>query len=230
MAKKKLPNIRKIAAIDAIDDAVGRAVETGRPVMCVAGYTVSPEEIAGITVGAYVAGLCARLSVPLIYICRMTDTLAVAQEYVREAYVKEGKLDEYKPEESFRFSSNQQYGFAAGVMGTVEREKPAFGVFVGRFATENLALTEPGARLGAIQIGGTATNPQTMPSFAVTCDYLLISDEVFAAGAYLSQDPLQLGIVVGGDPGKILAIAILLIGSILTLLGINTLYQILGGA
>jgi hypothetical protein len=228
-AKTKLPKIRRIAGLEAIDEAVGRAVEMGRPVLCVKGGGVSPEEIAGITIDAYVARLCARLSVPLIYPCRHPDTLAVAQDYIREAYLLEGKLEEYKPEEIIRFVSNQQYGYAAGVMGIIEREKPAVGIFVGWFASENMAITEPGARIGSIQIGGTARNPAVMPSFAVTCDHLLISDEVYAAGAYLSKDPIQLGTVIGGDPMKIIAIILLLAGGILALMGNNAVYKLLGG-
>ncbi len=43
----------------------------------------------------------------------------------------------------------------------------------------------------------------------VTCDYTLIGEELFAASAYLSRDPQQLGSLKGHDFGKLVIILIL---------------------
>ena len=38
-AKKQLPTIRKIAGLEAIDEAVGRATEMGKPIFCTPGWS-----------------------------------------------------------------------------------------------------------------------------------------------------------------------------------------------
>jgi hypothetical protein len=41
---------------------------------------------------------------------------------------------------------------------------------------------------------------------------MLIGEEIFAAGAYVSGDPVQLGTISGTDITKLLLIALLIIG------------------
>jgi hypothetical protein len=47
------------------------------------------------------------------------------------------------------------------------------------------------------------------------CDYTLIGEELFAASAYLSGEPKQLGSLKGQDVGKAIAIGAIALGSIL---------------
>jgi hypothetical protein len=65
--------------------------------------------------------------------------------------------------------------------------------------------------VGAIQVAGTAM-PAQLPFFVAACDYTLIGEEFFAASAYLSHDPDQLGSLKGQDVGKVVAAAFLVIG------------------
>lgn len=56
-----VPKVRRIPGIDAIDEAMGRAVEMGRPVFCSHGIanlraaTSGPQTLAGLSVLSYVA-------------------------------------------------------------------------------------------------------------------------------------------------------------------------------
>ncbi|MBE0634087.1 hypothetical protein IH574_05905, partial [Candidatus Bathyarchaeota archaeon] len=60
----KVPKLRRIPGIDAIDEAIGRAVEMGRPVYCSHGIadlraaTTGPQTLAGLSVLNYVAKRC----------------------------------------------------------------------------------------------------------------------------------------------------------------------------
>jgi hypothetical protein len=47
------------------------------------------------------------------------------------------------------------------------------------------------------------------------CDYTLLGEEIFAASAYLSKEPVLVGSVVGQDLGKIITFCIIIIGTIL---------------
>ena len=70
-----------------------------------------------------------------------------------------------------------------------------------------------GNRVGAIQIAGTA-QPAQLPFFVAACDYTLIGEEFFAASAYLSGEPDQLGTLKGQDVGKVIVAAGIVAGVI----------------
>ena len=82
---------------------------------------------------------------------------------------------------------------------------------LGAFFAESLILAETGNSIGAIQIAGTA-RPAQLPFFIAACDFTLIGEELFAASAYLSGEPKALGSLKGQDVGKVLALAVILIG------------------
>jgi hypothetical protein len=82
---------------------------------------------------------------------------------------------------------------------------------MGSFFAESLMLAETGNGIGAIQIAGTA-QPAQLPFFVAACDYTLIGEEFFAASAYLSGEPEQLGSLKGQDVGKLIVALLLLVG------------------
>jgi len=106
------------------------------------------------------------------------------------------------------------------VDGIMMREKPAANFFIGTFYAESLILAETGFSTGAIQIAGTAMISQ-LPFFVAACDYTLIGEEIYAASAYLSREPVLLGSLKGQDWGKALAILAVLTGVILETIAIK---------
>ncbi|MBN4057180.1 hypothetical protein JYU19_02615, partial [bacterium AH-315-J21] len=90
--------------------------------------------------------------------------------------------------------------------------------FMGAFFAESLILAETGNEVGAIQIAGTAM-PSQLPFFVAACDYTLLGEELFAASAYLSREPRQLGSLKGQDVGKGLFLVAMLIGLVIVLVG-----------
>ncbi|RKZ24624.1 hypothetical protein DRQ20_06740, partial [bacterium] len=52
------------------------------------------------------------------------------------------------------------------------------------------------------------------------CDYTIIGEELYAASAYLSQDPKLVGSLKAQDLGKAILMFLLLLGSILSLCNI----------
>jgi hypothetical protein len=82
---------------------------------------------------------------------------------------------------------------------------------MGSFFAESLILAELGNSVGAIQIAGTA-QPAQLPFFVAACDYTLIGEEFFAASAYLSGEPDQLGSLKGQDVGKMIVAGGIIIG------------------
>ena len=115
------------------------------------------------------------------------------------------------------YLTDEQFGYVAGVNGMLLRDEPATCLYLGAFFAESLLLAETGNRIGAIQIAGTAM-PSQLPFFVAACDYTLIGEELFAASAYLSKDPKQLGSLKGQDVGKLIVMATILIGSLVATL------------
>ncbi len=228
MARKgKELYIRPIAGLQAVDEAVGRATEMGRPVLYIPGILDMDDvqTIAGVAILGRVARKTAEYETPLSVPVSRSVVMSAAQETVKEAYWDMGKPDAYHPE-MVRYLTDDQFGYAAGVDGIMLREKPATVFFMGAFYAESLILAETGHSIGAIQIAGTAMTSQ-LPFFVTACDYTLIGEELFAAGAYLTEDPRLLGSLKGQDVAKGLAIAFIVIGIILESFGYHWLTDFL---
>ena len=204
--------VRPIAGLEAIDEAVGRATEMGRPVLFVAGIQDINEiqTLAGLTVLSRVTKTAAEYGAQIeVPTCRSL-VMAAARETVEAAYLSAGRPDAYQPDR-IHYLTDEQFAFVAGVTGYMVREEPAACIYMGGFYAESLILAETGNYIGAIQVAGTAM-PSQLPFFVAACDYTLIGEEFFAASAYLSGDPLQIGSLKGQDYGKFVSVLILVIG------------------
>ena len=213
---KKNPNIflRKIAGLEAIEEAVGRATEMGKPILYLTGaYDVdSVSTISAVNILSHVAKTVAHYDSRIIVPCRYPVAMTVCQEVVRESYLNVGRLDHYNERDIF-FIAGQQFSFTAAVTGVMMREKPAANFFLGTFAGESLIFAETGAMTGAIQISGTDSTYQ-IPFFVVACDYCLIGEELYAASAYLSREPKLLGTLKSQDMGKIILATLMILSAI----------------
>jgi hypothetical protein len=223
LAKRNLPIFRKLAGLDAIPEMVGRAAETGKPVHFTTGLgelntNVASQLVAGLSVLAYVSEMCANLGVKIIYSVYQSQVMPIATELMKSAYTSAGRLEDFDAEYQIRFLSDSQFAYASAVQGIAEREHPAANIMIGPFYAESMLFAETFYRIGSIQLAGTARGYQ-IPFFAVVCDYLLIAEEIYAAGAYLSKDPILAGSIRGQDIGKFIALALMIVGLILTALG-----------
>ena len=210
--------IRKIAGLAAVEEAIGRATEMGKPILFVPGLSDMSDvaTIAGLNILGEVAKKTAQYDTKLIVPNRDPIVYTVAREIVKESYTEVGRPDAFNPD-SVYFVTDSQFAFAAAVDGIMTREQPATNFFMGYFWAESLIMAETGASTGAIQIAGTDAVMQ-LPFFITSCDYTLIGEELYAASAYLSREPLLLGALKGQDYGKALIVAVLLTASLAALL------------
>ena len=219
-ARKREIFLRRIPGLDAVDEAIGRATELGKPILYLTGaHDMSdPSTIAAAVILGRVAKRTAAYETDLLVPHRDPITMAVCQEITKQAYLEAGKPDLYKDDSNF-FITSDQFSYTAAVDGIMLRRKPAANFFMGYYFAEALLLTETGASTGAIQIAGTDADHQ-LPFFVTTCDYTLIGEELFAASAYLSREPVQVGTLRGQDIGKALILGVLGIGTVLATLGV----------
>lgn len=205
--------IRPIPGLSAVDEAVGRATEMGRPVVYIPGTGDLDEiqTIAGLSILGRVARVTARYATPLRVPVLYPLPMAAAQETVREAYLDEGV--ENQDPETVQYVAGESFSYSARVGGIMMRERPGAAIYMGQFTAESLLIAEVGQSTGAIQIAGTAS-PDQLPFFIAACDYTLIGEELYAASAYLSGDPKMLGSLKGQDLMKVL-IAVIVVAGVL---------------
>lgn len=203
--------IRRIAGIDAINQAVGRAAEMGRPVSFSTGLTsVSPTLYAVLGVLFHVARKCAVYRSKFLLPQNSPEVMAIAESVMKDAYRVENRLSDFDPA-NIVYLSDEQFAFASGYMGMVHRENVASAFLFGYFAAESLILAEAGQQVGALQVAGSVS-PEQVPFFITACDYTLIGEELFAASAYLTREPVQMGSLMAQDRAKIVIFILILIG------------------
>ena len=214
MAKKGRPiYVRRIPGIDAIDEAVGRSVELGRPLSFTCGLTgISPLLYACLGALRYVARKAARYKIRLFVPASDSEALVLTDATLQNAFRSEKRLSSYDAS-NIRFLSDEQFAYASGYQGLIHRENVGAAFLFGRFAAESLILAEAGQQVGAIQVAATVS-PEQVPFFLTTCDYTVIGEELFAAGAYLSGDPVQIGSLRGQDIAKCVIAVLILFGII----------------
>lgn len=226
--KKGSLKIRSIPGLEAMDEAVGRATEMGKPILFSSGLGKMERvaTMASMNILGSVAEKIAEYNTPLIIPNYDPMVTTVAQEVVKESFSKAGHPESFK-QENIYFVTQSQFGYVAAVDGIMLREKPATNLFLGTFEAESLILAETGNSIGALQIAGTDSTIQ-LSFFIVACDYTLIGEEFFAASGYLTKDPLVLGSIKGQDFLKLIIGILIIAGGIFSTLGYNFLINFLG--
>ncbi|MFH1654060.1 MAG: DUF6754 domain-containing protein [Pseudomonadota bacterium] len=206
--------IRKIAGLDAIEEAIGRATEMGRPILYIPGIQDMDDvqTMAGLNILSMVSQKVAEYDTPIMVPTCRSLVMTTAREIVKGAFLAAGRPDAYNEQNIF-YVTDEQFAFVAHVNGLMVRDKPATCFYMGAFFAESLILAEIGNSVGAIQIAGTAM-PSQLPFFIAACDYTLIGEELFAASAYLSQSPQEIGSLKGQDLGKLVAMFVIGLGAI----------------
>lgn len=221
--------VRPLAGIKAIEDAVGRATEMGKPCIYIPGISTIDDisTLASISILSKISEVIANYQSRIVIPNYEPIVYSVIDEVVKNAYVKAGRPDAYRQEDVY-YLTGRQFAYASGIAGLMSREKPAANFFLGWFMAESLILAEAGSMTGAIQIAGTDSISQ-IPFFIVACDYTLIGEELYAAGAYMGGDSKLLGGLKGQDYVKLVLMVVLVVLFFLKLAGVQGIDTLLVG-
>jgi hypothetical protein len=213
--------IRRIAGVDAIEDAIGRSTEMGRPILYVTGLQdiQNIQTLASILILGNVAEMAATYDTELKVANTYPMTMVIAEEVVRQGHANAGRLDSHRAE-NIMFITSEQFAFAAAVNGMILRDRPATNIYFGSFFAESLLLAETGYLTGAVQIAGTAEFTQ-LPFFIAACDYTLIGEELYATSAYLSREPKLLAQLKAGDVVKLVSMILIVVGMLIATTGLG---------
>ena len=220
-------HLRRIAGLDVMDDAIGRATETARPVMFNLGLDdLGVQLFCSLASMSYVVREAARLQMRVLVPVTQPVAYPLAEEYWKEAYAAAGQPNLFRPDECLRFMSANQAAFGVSTAGWIQRENVGANFIFGGYGFESLVIAEAGQRAGAIQIACTHSFYQ-VPFFVAACDYTAFGEEFYAAGAYFSRDPVLTGSLAGQDIAKIIVLALIVVGSLLAKLLPGSAYNAL---
>ena len=214
---KKVPYIRRVPAIDAIEEGIGRATELGKPVIASCGMApsgIDASTVAGLGMLTYIAKLCARNDVRLMSPMGGSEesytTMELARDLVETQYKLEGKPEAFNIDD-MPFLSGRQFAWASAYCGMMLREKPATNIMVGVQYASAVYISEVGHEVGAMVISGT-TYLANIACLAASSDYVMIGEEMLAAGAYLSRAPGQLATIRTQDIIKAVLMILVTLG------------------
>lgn len=197
----KLPKIRKMAAIEAIDEGIGRAVETGSGVHCgipggALGGQWAAATLIGLSIMAHFAKKAAKAGVSAMYTTSVPPILTVMEGTISDAYLSEGKLDDFNNPDMVLLRNFMPYDLVYA--GVISRENIGFTLITGQVGKPMLFIGEAGRVAGAFSILAYPIIDKiewAVPTF----DYVLMLQETYAAGAWLTGDKTQLGSIIGVD-------------------------------
>lgn len=229
--------VRRIPGLDVLDEAIERTTELGGVVNSnigdmadLSGVYVG-QTIAGLEVLGYVAKKCAKLRTKLL--CSIFgrsgsggDMIAVQTEILHDSYAAEGREEDFSATQ-VRYLGGDFQAYENGIFDFYVREKVTTNVYIGAWAGKGGGQPQYIAKaLGITNITGTV-RLLALPQLAMSSDYFFIGEEIFAAGAELSQDPATTGTVALSDYFKYIALAILIIGNIALWAGSDIIKRLL---
>ena len=227
----KKVHLRNIPAIDALDEAVSRSVETGRPVHWTEGHPRASKLydakgvylIASLAFLSRIAQLAAEKGARLLASVGHPELYPIVKEVVETSYKMAGRPDDYDEED---IQLMPEYSYLAAVVGRIIREKPGAHVQIGYFwGQDSVAVPEVAQGAGAFSVNGGQVG--ALQYLVVLSDYVLIADELFAASAQITNDPVLIMDMAGLDINKAIMIALILIGGLLSTLGIDFLANLM---
>lgn len=212
--------IREIHGLSAIDEAIGRVTEMGKPLHFTLGLSrFYSDTFAAFAILKHIATRCALMNAEPIVTNSVVTVHLATEEIVRSAYKKEGYSDRFHSD-MVRFIAKDPFAYAAGALGVMEREGVSANIMIGTFGPATLLMAEGGRLTNAIQIAGTDDLEQ-LPFYFICCDYTIIGEEIYGAGAQLSKDPNVLGSLRGQDIIRYIIIFVILISIIFSIIGFN---------
>jgi len=222
--------IRRVPGLDAIEEAIGRSTEMGKPHFATFGVgQFGSWTMAALSILEHQAHICAKTETRLIVPCggsRSTYiTRPVALDIVKNAYLAEGK--EFDEKDMPFLVGGKGWAFGSGTVAMIQKLRPGGFVLTGSYGSVALHIAEQASQSGAMTIA-SGSYMGNVAALSAASDYTMIGEEVLAAGAYLTQEPSRLASIRTQDILKFISIFASIIGVILIQFGNDIIIQILG--
>lgn len=222
--KRKSPSVfREVAALTRLRRAAGLAVEDGTRlhISLGRGGLVSLRGAASLSALALLRQIGEQTSIsdrPPVATSGDPVLAALSQDTLQAACQSAG-VDELFQSTSGRLSGLTPFSYAAGAMTVARQEQVSADVVVGDFGAEVGLLTEASERENATLIAATS-EPSAQAILFVSATEPLVGEELFAAPAYIGNNPAQRASLQVQDILRWLIILALLAGAVLKMVGI----------
>ncbi|MDP2901111.1 MAG: hypothetical protein Q8O47_09095 [Candidatus Bathyarchaeota archaeon] len=223
----KADQLREIPAIAAITEGVGKSVEENKPVHYAMGASGGQlySQLVSMTLVAlaflnYIAKLCAKYEAQLIvHMPYQAESIPLIEAMVREGYKAEGKPEAFQPS-CLRYYGQGALSWTQAVTASYDQEGVGLNLSIGIFYSDCPISLEMAKIKGGMNVGGTGRWIMVY-AFAMMCDYVFLGQEIYVAGAIISENPLMLAGVWIEDLGKFYSLLLLGVGLIVGLLGVS---------
>jgi hypothetical protein len=208
MYRDKMPTIRAIPQLEAIEEMAGRAAEMNRPIIFHSGISGgwgggagkrATDTLAGYSILTRMAEACAKYKAKLIFTSTQLELRPMVQEILENAYRRGGAEGFFDPVDQLHMSIPYVYGWAADALDTMAKENICGNVLIGSGTGATLLLFETGARLGAIQFSAVPGAGGSTAFAASISDHVVLGAEVYAIGAIASGQNELMGTLIGSD-------------------------------
>jgi hypothetical protein len=219
----RVPQLRGLPVLDALQGQLGRGIETGRPAhISIGAGGIAGEDTLVTLAGASIVDSLAQEAAdtgaaPTVTVADGT-AMVLAQDMLRRPHARRGDIGGYDPLD-VQLLGMQPVQYAVGAMEFLEHSHPISNVMIGSFGPEVGLIAEAGAKQGLAQVAGSI-DARALSVLYPSVDQVLIGEEVFAAPAYLDRRAGQLARLRAQDLARaILVIVILLAALLRTLIG-----------
>lgn len=214
---------RPLPGLDALDEAIERAVEDGSRVHVSLGTgsvigSDSAPALAGLAMLSKIAAKTSISDKPVVATAADGAMALLAQDTLRTAYAEAGASGRYEPI-SGRLLAPSPFSYAAALPTMLATEDVSVHLMSGSFGAEGGLAADFGERKHALVMAGT-DDVQSQALLFATAQYPLIGEEVFATGAYLDISRMHRSSLRTQDIVRYLIVLAILAGTIARTLGL----------
>ncbi|HET90834.1 MAG TPA: hypothetical protein ENN99_08880 [Chloroflexi bacterium] len=216
------PTVRPILAFQDMPVETGNAAERGGAVHIALGngslygedMTLS---LAGLQVlESLVDGAVAYRASPIVTVGDPT-LLPLAQDVLRRAYERSNVAELFDPR-MVRFVASSPVAYAAGAGHLVSAEQITANMMVGSFGAEVSLIADAGLRRALPQLAAAAA-PGAIGALYPATDHLAMGEELYAAGAQITEEPRYLHGLTAQDILRMVVIVAIAGSAVMALLG-----------
>lgn len=220
--KEPIPSVRPLPAFQDIRTEAGYAAESGGAVHIALGNgglygEDSMVSLAGLQVVESLADIAISYGAPPIITVGDPTLLPLAQDILRRAYERNGVAESYDPGK-VRFVAPSPVAYAAGAANVVATGKVTANVTTGAFGGEVSLLADAGARRDLPQLAA-AVDPAAVGALYPTTDRLAVGEELYAAGAQMTDERRYWASLVAQDILRVILILLMLGSAVIAFIG-----------
>lgn len=221
--KRRSPSyLREIPAFTKLAHSLGLSIEDGKRLHISLGHgglldARGGSAFAGLALLRNIAERTSVSDMPAVASAGDPTLGLLSQDTLQAGYQAAGVEDAYV-HTTGRVTGLSPFSYAAGAMQIPQNEKVSTNIVIGHLGAEAGLITDAAERNNIKLIGSSDNLVGQSILFANTQDPL-IGEELFAAGAYLNEDPAHAASLTVQDIFRWLIILILLGGASLKFLG-----------